>query len=73
MKSHEQDSPCRGCEQRKVGCRKECQEWIDWEKEHKERRDELRRLRAWFSDLRASSSSTADKERKHHEERDHYK
>ena len=74
MNSHEPANPCRDCTRRKIGCHGECPEWREWEAAHVERREELRKLRMFYSDIARSSASTAERERPHkHEWREDWK
>lgn len=68
MLRREKECPCRKCEERVAGCHKDCTRWLEWEKEHAERRDELRRLRKLHIDLDHTCASTAVKERPHKRE-----
>ena len=55
MRSHEAPCPCHGCELRRLGCRADCPRgWAEWEKAHKERRDELVKRRAAHADAKTA-------------------
>lgn len=68
MNLREAEKPCRGCGKREIGCHGKCPEWLEWEREHAARREELRKLRAFYAGLEWSSASTAERERTHKRE-----
>lgn len=70
MQGREKPCPCRECERRTSECRKSCEAWQEWDREHVKRREALWQARNRDQCLGYYSSSTVTgKHRKRRRER----
>lgn len=54
-------APCKDCEKRVVGCHSSCEDFVQWEQEHREEKERLREAKMKSSEYLAYRKEEKDK------------
>lgn len=63
------DCPCKGCENRKIGCHADCKSYLVWSQEMHEQFEQANKERRKENDLRAHIRNTQESLRREHHKR----